>query len=397
MNAKTESKPGVGIQTAAGDTRPHLLIADDSRVIRRAVAKILGGDFELLEAEDGEAAWQQLAADERIELMITDIDMPRLDGYGLLCRLRAAEVSRLRDLPVIVMTGAEDELTRKRAYACGATDFITKPLDTMQLLTRARVHARLDQATDRLCEAEPDLEGQVTTDALTGLYNRRFLLERASQYLALAKHRGEELSVLRIDIDNFRVLYDTYGHEPCSRLLAWFGKLILANCRNEDTAARLRGAQFALLAPATGRMDAAVLAERVRAAVAESPFVDGGTSISVTISLGLATFGRDPGKTMAELLAVADRNLTIAKAEGGNRLSCGYVEEIPPPEEAVMAEPDLEAALQMIANNESGRLLPYLPNLIARVVPLLELGNRHLELGLDLSLAALKDRLCEIK
>lgn len=397
MDDKTENKSGVGIQAAAEGARPHLLIADDSRVIRKAVAKILGGDFELLEAEDGEAAWAQLAADERIEVMVTDIDMPRLDGYGLLCRLRAAEVPRLRDLPVIVITGAEDELTRERAYACGATDFITKPLDSMQLLARARVHARLDQTTRKLSEIEQALEEHSTTDPLTGLHSRRFLLERGTQDLAHARRRGEELSVLRMDIDNFRVLYDTHGPEPCQRLLAWLGKLILANCRAEDTAARLRGAQFALLAPATGRVDAAVLAERLRAAVAERPFVDGGMSIPVTISLGLATLGREPGETMEELLALADRNLTLAKAEGGNRLSYGYVEEIPPPEEAVMAEPDLDTALQMIANNESGKLLPYLPNLIARVLPLLELGNQNLDLGLDLSLTALKDRLSELK
>lgn len=399
MGTNTENKPGVGVQAAAAEgARPHLLIADDSRVIRKAVAKILGSDFELLEAEDGEAAWEQLAADERIEVMITDIDMPRLDGYGLLCRLRAAEVPRLRQLPVIVITGAEDALTRERAYACGATDFITKPLDSVQLLARARVHARLDQATRRLSETEQALEEQSTTDALTGLHSRRFLIERGTQELAHAKRHGEELSVLRIDIDNFRVLYDTHGHEPCHRLLVWLGQLIQANCRAEDTAARLHGAQFALLAPATGRMDAAVLAERLRTAVAAQPFVDAdGTSIPVTISLGLATFGREPGETLEELLAVADRNLTLAKAEGGNRLSYGYVEEIPPPEEAVIAEPDLETALQMLANNESGKLLPYLPNLIARVLPLLELGNQHLDLGLDLSLTALKDRLSELK
>src|SRR5256885_6967375 len=110
-------------------TKPHVLVADDSRVIRKAVTKILGNDFELVEADDGEAAWQQIERDQRIEVLMTDIEMPKLDGYGLICRVRAADESRLRDLPIIVITGAEDETTRERAYACGATDFITKPID----------------------------------------------------------------------------------------------------------------------------------------------------------------------------------------------------------------------------------------------------------------------------
>ncbi len=397
MDAKIEN-PGVGAEPGAVSQKPHLLVVDDSRVIRKAVAKILGGDFEPIEAEDGEAAWERLAADERIVIMITDIDMPRLDGYGLLCRLRAAQQARLRELPVIVITGAEDETTRSRAYACGATDFITKPLDGRQLLARARAHARLDQGAPLASEAEQALETQSTTDALTGLKSRRYLVERGTEALAYARRHGEELSLLRIDIDDFRTLYDTHGHEPCQRLLAWLGRRLAAHCRTEDTAARLRGAQFAVLLPATGRMDAAVFAERLRKAVAEEPYQDGGgASIPVTISLGLATFGREPGESIEELIAVAERNLTLAKAEGGNRLSYGYAEELPAPEEAVMAEPDLETALQMIAHQESGKLLPYLPNLVGRVLPLLELGDRHLDLGLELALATLKERLAELK
>lgn len=397
MDASTENRGGVGAEPGADSEKPHLLVVDDSRVIRKAVAKILGEDFVLLEAEDGEAAWERLTTDERIAVMVTDIDMPRLDGYGLLCRLRAAEAPRLRELPVIVITGAEDETTRSRAYACGATDFITKPLDHVQLLARARAHARLDQTTRLLSEAEQALEAQSTNDALTGLASRRYLLARGAEALASARRRGEELSLLRIDIDNFRMLYDTHGHEPCQRLLAWLAKRLAANCRAEDTLARLRGAQFAVLAPATGRMDAAILAERLRQVVAEEPFTDGSTRIPVTISLGLATFGREPGENIEALIAVAEHNLTLAKAEGGNRLSYGYAEEILPPEEAVIAEPDLETALALVANGETGKLLPYLPNLVARVLPLLELGNQHLDLGLDLALAALKERLAELK
>ena len=129
-------------------SKPRVLVADDSRVIRKAVTKILGNDFELVEAEDGESAWDQLGKQDRVDVLMTDIEMPKLDGYGLICRVRAAEQSNLRDMPIIVITGAEDEVTRERAYACGATDFITKPIDSVQLLARARAHAKLDEKRD---------------------------------------------------------------------------------------------------------------------------------------------------------------------------------------------------------------------------------------------------------
>jgi len=114
--------------------RVRILVVDDSRVIRKAVGKILGGEFDLIEAEDGEAGWQHLVQDEHIELVVADVEMPRLDGYSLICRIRAAEPERVRGVPVIVITGAHDDITRDRAFACGAPDFLTKPLDAQQLL-----------------------------------------------------------------------------------------------------------------------------------------------------------------------------------------------------------------------------------------------------------------------
>ena len=120
--------------------RARVLVVDDSRVIRKAIGKVLGSEFELTEAEDGEAGWDTLTRDNRTEVVISDIQMPRLDGYGMICRIRAAEDPRLRDIPIIVITGAEDEITKERAYACGANDFILKPIDSAQLLNCVQNH-----------------------------------------------------------------------------------------------------------------------------------------------------------------------------------------------------------------------------------------------------------------
>jgi diguanylate cyclase (GGDEF)-like protein len=396
---QTEKKQGLGMpqKKIPANGKARVLVTDDSRVIRMAVVKILGDKFEVIEAEDGEACWERLLPDDQVQLLITDIEMPRLDGYNLLCRIRAHDQSRLRDLPVIVITGAEDETTRERAFACGATDFITKPIDSVQLLARARAHTHGDEASLKLSEVEVALEEQSANDALTGLHSRRYFLQRGAQDLAFTKRRDTELSIVRIDIDNFRNLYDTHGTDVSDAILKWLAKIITASIRTEDTAARLRGAQFAVLLPDTGRMEGAVLAERIRTTVAATPFAHGPLSLPVTVSLGIATLGRDPGDNIEELLASADRAMTLAKAAGGNRLGVSYLEELPTPEIAVMAQPSLESALSMIAKGEGGKLTPYLPDLVASLLPLLEFGDRNLDLGLSFDIESLKERLSELK
>ncbi|MFQ5546632.1 MAG: PleD family two-component system response regulator, partial [Acidiferrobacterales bacterium] len=138
--------------------KPRMLVVDDSRVMRKAIDKLVGNEFRVTEAEDGETGWEKLLNDDQIQVVIADVLMPKLDGYALICRIRAADAARIRDVPVIVITGAEDDETRERAFACGANDFITKPIDGAQLLACARAQARLDQTARKLAQTAERLE-----------------------------------------------------------------------------------------------------------------------------------------------------------------------------------------------------------------------------------------------
>lgn len=120
--------------------KPTVLIVDDSRTVRATISKHLKERFDILEAEDGEAGWEILQKNPEVTLVISDIQMPRLDGYGFICRMRAADEEHIRDKPTVVITSAEDETTRERAYACGANDFILKPLEFADLLSRLKIH-----------------------------------------------------------------------------------------------------------------------------------------------------------------------------------------------------------------------------------------------------------------
>ncbi|MFL6714063.1 MAG: response regulator [Sulfurifustis sp.] len=130
--------PDAGKLQPQGDEKSWVLVVDDSRVVRRTILNTLGPVYNVLEAGDGAAGWRMLRQDSRIEAVISDIQMPEMDGYTLICKVRAVEDPALREMPIIVITSAEDEITRERAYACGANDFILKPFHSDQLLTCVR-------------------------------------------------------------------------------------------------------------------------------------------------------------------------------------------------------------------------------------------------------------------
>ena len=117
-----------------------ILVVDDSRTVRATINKILSPNYTIVQAEDGEDAWEKLLELQKVSMVISDIMMPKLDGYGLICRIRAATQPELKDIPIVVITSSEDAITRERAHACGANDFIVKPVSTADLLERANFH-----------------------------------------------------------------------------------------------------------------------------------------------------------------------------------------------------------------------------------------------------------------
>lgn len=418
----------------AAQNPTRILVVDDSTVIRQAIKKMLQTDFDVVIAADGEAGWEQLVADDLIKCLITDIEMPRLDGYAFICRARAAEEPRIRDLPIIAITGAEDEQTKVRAYACGATDFITKPLDRVQLQARVHAYMRYDQTARDLTEKSVVLEEEAISDPVTHLRSRRYFLSHGEQDLAFALRHQQDLSVIRLDLDNFKKLYQQYGDDAVDRILIHVAKILSGAARAEDTVARVGGAEFALLAPSTTRAQAAALCERLRAAIESQPVQFNGMGIALTASMGVTAIAVDKRESVAELLKLAEQRLGHAKAEGGNRVSVGVLGEAVEPEELTLAAPadgplpesqaaplELEAtafgqfggqpdaaaemqidfdvpglmpefmgelrppddavppalvsidkALQLIARGEGERLGRYLPELVREVLPLLE-------------------------
>jgi two-component system cell cycle response regulator len=299
---------------------PLLLLVEDSHTTTALLSKYLGGSYEILHANDGAQAWEMLEANPDIELVITDINMPTMTGHQLLVKIRKSDQPRYRNLPVIVMTTAEDNVDRNLAFLNGANDFITKPIDEMELQARVGVHHRLARTIRELESSRRALAEQATTDPLTRLRNRRAFFENGARALASARRYVSDLSVVLLDIDHFKKINDTYGHQAGDDALVAVARILTGMIRTEDTCARIGGEEFAILLPGTNRLGAAVLAERIRAAIERERFIVGDKVVPITASIGIASFGVDPAESIDQLLGAADNRLYLAKRNGRNRI-----------------------------------------------------------------------------
>jgi diguanylate cyclase (GGDEF)-like protein len=299
---------------------PKILLVEDSQTTRALLSKYLAGYYELLHAPDGQVAWELLSARADIELVITDIQMPRMTGQQLLVAIRKSNAERFRNLPVIVMTTADDNTDRNLAFLNGANDFITKPIDEFELQARVNVHQRLARTIRELEASRHALALQAATDPLTQLKNRRAFFDNADKFFSQARRYHTDLSVMLLDIDHFKRINDTHGHHGGDEALSHLAAVLSRMIRSEDTVARIGGEEFGVLMPDTNRLGAAVLAERMRAAAEREPFVLAGRTVNITVSIGIASFGPDGQDSFDQLMSAADRRLYLAKSAGRNRI-----------------------------------------------------------------------------
>ena len=312
--------------------KPRLLIVDDSKVIRVTARKILRDHFETTEAVDGENAWEILSSEAAFSMIVTDLTMPNLDGFGPLERIRNSSQPGIRDLPVIVITGANDsEAIKERARLAGATDFIGKPFDSVHLLARTQAHASSHSAASTLKKENVALEENSTADPLTGLANESAFMERSYQQLSYAIRHGTSLSMFRLEIDDYGELYARYGEDVSGLVVKAVTMVLQAAIRQEDTAARIGTARFASLLPGMNNTGIRALAERINRDISSRIIRHEGARIRVTVSIGIASPDIKRNTRFEELLSIADQRLAYAISRGGNQIVYKDPEIISPP------------------------------------------------------------------
>lgn len=365
---------------ATASILPRVLIVDDSRMVRATIVKLIKGRFEVREEGDGEAGWQTLMLDPNIQVLISDLTMPKLDGYGLLKRVRESNIARIREMPVIMISGDEDESARNHAKECGATDFITKGIGTAELL------ARLD-ALVRLAKTRGDLEAmakQVMVDPESGLSSEQYLKQQGRQALALAQRHGGEISVIVVEIDRFDALVGKLGRSVGDQLIQQFRAVLSKRVRLEDTVSQTGPAQFTVVCPGIGLDDARAFANRLDQTIRNATISYRGERVDVALKFGLANSKDDEWQTMTHLLQLAEGRAVEEERAIAEPVETGDVAEAPLPRLGV----EDAMALLHAGNIEGVRL--HLPALAAQLMPLLKQIDAELKLGMDLDGAEAK-------
>jgi diguanylate cyclase (GGDEF)-like protein len=320
-----------------------ILVVDDSNVSRLLLQRLLerGGFGPTIGAVSAEESYAILGLDggearTDVELVLMDVELPGVRGYEACRRLRAED--RLRHVPVLMVTANLGPEHVQEAFNSGARDYIGKPVQEVELLARVGAALALKREMDvrrerehellvlkrQLEEANAGLQRLSTEDALTGLANRRAFDQRLSIEWQRACDAESEVSVLLLDVDQFKDYNDRFGHPKGDILLKHIAHA-LANCvhRPADLVARYGGEEFVALLPATPCSGALLLGEKMRLAVERLGAPRGShqpTGPVVTISIGAATVRASKGTNPTEIVAFADAALYRAKASGRNQV-----------------------------------------------------------------------------
>lgn len=296
-----------------------ILIIDDTELMREMLSAIvieLG--VEVVTAATGKDGLIA-ALEHSPTLILLDVILPDIDGFKVCAALK--KDYRTSDIPVILVTGLEkDEEAESKGLELGAADYIMKPLKP--LVVQARVKTQLDLATrtKALADANKELTQLAMTDTLTGCFNRRYFMNAADMELSRMKRHGYSVVVAMVDIDHFKTVNDTYGHEAGDDVLKEVARCCDETVRYEDTVGRLGGEEFAILLPVADAAGASGVLERVRMAIADMSFHSRGKDFGVTVSIGLSELSQ-ADMSIDDGLRRADDALYSAKKQGRNLIA----------------------------------------------------------------------------
>jgi two-component system, cell cycle response regulator len=299
----------------------RVLVVDDEPVARQALTVVLRRwGYEVIAAEDGQIAWNILEAPDAPQMVLMDWMMPGLDGVEVCQRIRSISKKDTGYCYVILLTGRDSKTDVVDGLAAGADDYVTKPFEMKELEARLRVGRRIIDLEVKLRSERAASDYRALHDVLTGIWNRRALIDHLNRELDRCSRQGACVGLIIADLDHFKRINDTYGHIVGDEVLIEFAKRLKNGVRGYDGIGRYGGEEFMAVINCNELCEAEDLSERLRVKVAQTPFETSAGPIKVTASFGVAsTFGC--GYTPRILVETADRAMYESKAKGRNRSS----------------------------------------------------------------------------
>ena len=303
---------------SAAKDRLKVLVADDSAVYRKLVEQAFcEADFSILFARSGREAIE-LFTEHTPAIVITDWVMPDISGIELCRRIRAG--SPISYTYIIILTSVSDKENVVKGLAAGADDYLTKPFHPKELLARAEVGRRIVELHRQVEAKNRLLEELALTDSLTGLPNRRAIDEWAARQLSGAARHGFPFWVVMVDLDNFKSVNDSSGHDAGDKVLRKFAEILKTNSRRSNICGRIGGEEFLFVLTHADKDNVQFVAERIRKEFEDQEFLFGGRVIKVTASFGISGFQGKKHPEFRQLLNQADAALYTAKHRGRNRI-----------------------------------------------------------------------------
>jgi len=294
--------------------KSYTILTVDDVISNLDILSELLKEYIVIETTNGKEALE-IVAQEKPDLILLDIVMPDMDGYEVCQRLKSNP--NTKDIPIIFITAKTDEDSIEKAYDMGGTDYITKPFLPKELLSRVKKELHIQSLMNELTLL-------ASTDPMTKLYNRRYFAKASYNLYALAQRQMQELSVIMLDIDKFKLVNDTYGHKVGDDVIIDLAHKIINHTRKSDMSARFGGEEFVMLLVNTSLEDTKKVAEKLRTDVENELLeIENDKSISYTISLGVAQVDVHHTQSIENAINNADKALYEAKESGRNKV-CFY-------------------------------------------------------------------------
>lgn len=298
----------------------RILLVDDEPTQRLIMARLLKrGGYEVEMAANGREALAKLEEGD-FPLMITDWEMPEMDGVALCRALRSKE----QGYTYIILLTSRDAIEHLVAgLQSGADDYLIKPVVEPELIARLNTGRRIVTLERSLRAANEENRRLSITDPLTGVHNRRYLMEQLPREIDRAARYGRQLAAIMCDVDFFKRINDTHGHLTGDEVLKWFANALKTGVRTSDWIARYGGEEFVIVLPETNVGSAATAAEHLRKHIADQPFTIAGQEFTVSASFGVSGWqDKVPqGATLDSLMARCDSGVYASKGAGRNRIT----------------------------------------------------------------------------